>query len=731
MYRKQLIFFICYFLANFFAVVSQPTISIIPKPEQLKVLKDSFNLSQAQLVIPGNEKAKNITMFFASAVKENYGINLLQKEVPNKIIFDFDKNIKPSEGYRLQITHDKIYVVAKNDTGLFWAVQTLRQLLPINLKTPVFLPCLKLTDAPRYSWRSNMLDVGRHFFPIEYIKHHIDMLSYYKFNVFHWHLTDDQGWRMEIKKYPDLTRIGAYRKESDGNNYGGFYTQEQIIEVVEYARQRYITVIPEIEMPGHCLAALTAYPELSCRKGPFTVPNYWGVINDVYCAGNERTYSFIEDVLTEVLELFPSKYIHIGGDEVPKYRWQQCPDCQKKIAAEKLSNEEGLQSYFIQRVQKFLESKGRVMIGWDEILEGGVSGNAMVEVWRGNEKALEAIHNKNKIIQTLYFDSPSSVLNLSKTFNYNPSMKKNDGFVLGAECPLWTENITEFNADYMLFPRVQAFAEVLWNGKTRYDDFLKRLEKHYAFMEKQNVLYGNETKALFTTHLSYQSNLNVWKLYETHGAKKLHIHYTTDGNLPDKDSPTFSDSLQFNQPQKITVAAIRDDGIASLPVRYSMEENLAIGLKPVFTKECNEKYNKGGMFCLTDGISGAMNYADGTWMAWWGDDLECYVDLGSKKEMHFLQINCMQQVQSWIILPLSVEFLISDDNEHWQTLATLTHSIPDQDMQPQIYKFILQLSQPINARYVKVKAKNYGKLPVWHNGAGGNAWLFADEFVLR
>lgn len=728
---KYIICFTSYFFINLLFVAAQPVVSIIPKPIQLKVLQDSFDLSHAQIIMPADEKAKEVATFFANAVRESCGINVFQNGTTNKIVFEFDASIKPREGYRMQITHDRISIVAKNDTGLFWAVQSLRQLLPINPGKQIFLPCLKIVDAPRYSWRSNMLDIGRHFFSVAYIKHHIDMLSYYKFNVFHWHLTDDQGWRIEIKKYPELTRIGAYRNEADGSVYGGFYTQEQIKEIVDYARQRYITVIPEIEMPGHCLAALTAYPDLSCRKGPFTVPNYWGVINDVYCAGNEKTFSFIEDVLNEVLKLFPSKYIHIGGDEVPKYRWQHCADCQKKITDEKLNDEAGLQSYFIHRIQKFLESKDRVMIGWDEILEGGVSENAIVEVWRGKEKALEAIHNKNKIIQTLYFDSPASVLNLSNTFNYSPSVKKYDAYVMGAECPLWTENITEFNADFMLYPRIQAFAEVLWNGKTQYGDFLQRLKKHYAVMDKLKMLYGNENNTLFSVHLAYKPEIAAWKLYEEHGSDKLHIHYTTDGSVPYADSPFFSDSIEFHQPQKIIVAAIRDDGIASLPIRYTMEENLAIGLKPVFSKEPNEKYKKGGMFCLTDGITGTMNYADGTWMAWWGDNLECSVDLGSLKEIHFLQINCMQQVQSWIMLPVSVEFFISDDNQLWQSLTTVTHCVSDQDMQPQIFKFQYQLPQPKAGRYIKIIAKNYGKLPVWHNGAGGNAWIFADEFVVR
>ena len=715
---------------------SQSKVSIIPQPQQMVVLKDSFALHQAHVVLPKDRKALKVADFFIDAVKQQTGIDLNADKNSNTINFNYSKEIKESEGYEIEITPKKINITAKNDTGLFWAVQSVRQLIPVGPVIPantcsnVYLPCLQIKDAPLYKWRANMLDVCRHYFPLDYIRKHIDMLSYYKINTFHWHLTDDQGWRIEIKKYPGLTKTGAWRKEANDAVYGGFYTQEQVKEIVEYARARNITIIPEIEMPGHCLAALASYPELSCRKIDFEVANYWGVINDVYCAGNEKTYQFIEDVLTEVMALFPSTYIHIGGDETPKYRWKQCPACQKKINDENLKDEAELQSYFIKRIEKFLHSKGRMLIGWDEILEGGASSDAIVEVWRGEEKAKEAIANKNKIIQTLYIDSPLSSLSLSKTFDFNPAVNDKTEFVLGAECPLWTENVTEFNADYMIYPRLQAFSEAVWNGKTNYDDFLSRMKYHYFLMDKMGILYGNEDKSMYDVSIQYLPVQKCWKLYEHHGNNKLSIHYDLNGNTPTNTSPAFSDSIIIEKPGKISVAAICEKS-SSIPVLFKLEVSVATGLKPVFKTECHKNYNKGGIYGMTDGIAGTMKYGDGIWMGWWGDDLDMYVDLGSEKSISYFQINAMQQVQSWILLPSFVEFFISSDSINWQKLTTLYHTVSDQDLKPQIYCFSYQSPQAVKARYVRVMAKNYGKLPEWHNGAGGNSWVFCDEFVIR
>jgi hexosaminidase len=368
------------------------------------------------------------------------------------------------------------------------------------------------------------LDVCRHFFPVEFVKKMIDMLAVYKMNTFHWHLTDDQGWRIEIKKYPKLTEIGAWRDETmvghytendqkfDGTRYGGFYTQEQIKDVVAYAGKRFITVVPEIEMPGHAVAALSAYPEFSCNGGPFKVYTKWGVSDDVYCAGKEETFKFLEDILEEVVALFPGQYIHIGGDECPKTRWKVCPTCQKRMKDEGLKNELELQSYFVKRIERFVASKGKKLIGWDEILEGGLPERATVMSWRGYEGGLEAARSGHDVVMTpgshCYFDSYQSkdqtkeplaiggFLPLKKVYSFNPIpaelTPQEAKHILGAQANLWTEYITsEKQAEYMIFPRICAMAEILWSPKIKQDyrQFLTRLDGHLKRLQKDNINY--------------------------------------------------------------------------------------------------------------------------------------------------------------------------------------------------------------------------------------------------
>lgn len=705
-------------------------VSIIPQPQQLEIKEGSFPLHQAKLIIPADAKAKKVIQFFNEAVKQQTGIGLLSAKTSSYTIsFGYKKSIAHAEGYEISIQPENILVQAANDKGLFWAVQTLRQLLPMYPATEINLACMQIKDAPKYGWRSNMLDVGRHFFSVDFIKKHIDLLSLYKINTFHWHLTDDQGWRIEIKKYPKLTSAGAWRKEPDGSTHGGFYTQEQIKEIVKYAAQRSVTIIPEIEMPGHCMAAIVAYPELSCRKKQLEVPAYFGVMNDVYCTGQERTYEFCQSVLNEVLSLFPSRYIHIGGDEVPKFRWQQCPVCQQKIKKEGLKDEHELQSYFIKRIQKYLQSKGRVLIGWDEIMEGGADKSAVIEVWRGQDKAKEAITNGNSIIQTLYFDAPPASLTLEKTFQYDPSVQSDNNKVLGADSPLWTEWVTEYNVEYMLYPRLQAFAERLWNDQTSYADFHKRLRRHYERMDKMQVMYGAEDKNLLQTQLKFIPEEKAWRLYAQPGPDDLELFYSLNDELANTYS--FTDSLTISSPEKINLVPIRKGKQALSSSQYTIIDHKAIGKKALFKEPYHENYKKVGDYGLTDGIKGGTSFNDGTWMGWFGNNLDVVIDMDTVVAFQYLQLNCLQQTQSWILLPKKVEFFVSDDGTNWNQLTSLTHKIADEDFKPQVYAFTYQVPVVIKARYIRAVATNYGKLPAWHNGAGGDAWIFSDELIVR
>ncbi|MGA1977837.1 MAG: beta-N-acetylhexosaminidase [Bacteroidales bacterium] len=506
--------------------------AVIPEPVSLIGMRGNFTFSDRSRILlsPMNSETRLAADFLRNLIRNPTGIDIQvvrgDRAERNSVFMMLDNSIKNNEGYVLTVTPGKIIIKARSAAGLFYAVQTIRQLLPPFVEKEKIIEGIKLSvpaceikDEPRFPYRGMHLDVGRHFFPPQVIKKYIDLMALHKMNTFHWHLTEDQGWRIEIKKYPRLTQVGAYRKETligngdkvpyvyDGIPYGGFYTQEEIKDIVEYARSRFVTIIPEIEMPGHSLAALASYPELSCTGGPFDVCTRWGVVEDVYCAGNEETFNFLEDVLNEVMTLFPGKYIHIGGDECPKTRWEKCQLCQKRIKDEGLKDEQELQSYFIRRIEKFFVSKGRKLIGWDEILEGGLAPEATVMSWRGTEGGIAAARQRHDVIMTpgdyVYLDryqgdlegQPLAIggyLPLERVYSYNPVPEEltpdEQKFILGVQGNVWTEYITTpEHLEYMACPRMFAIAETGWTPERLKDfqDFLVRfgiLRKRYDIM---------------------------------------------------------------------------------------------------------------------------------------------------------------------------------------------------------------------------------------------------------
>ena len=508
-----------------FSVISiaQQNLNLIPKPQNIEHYSGSFVLN-SKTVIQADKNSFE-AKYLQQIIEQQLGLNLeitTSSKAKSKIIFvtkiiEEKKSFK--EWYNLSISKNEVVIKATEDHGIFYAIQTLIQLLPLEKSLEIKIPCLSITDQPKFQWRGMHLDVSRHFFPKDFIKKYIDYLAIYKMNTFHWHLTDDQGWRIEIKKYPKLTEVGAWRNGSmighytdqtfDDIRYGGFYTQEEIKEIVAYAKERHITIVPEIEMPGHALAALASYPEFSCTGGPFEVGKTWGVLEDVFCPKDE-TFTFLENVLSEVMELFPSEYIHIGGDESPKIRWKSCPHCQKRIKEEHLKDEHELQSYFIQRIEKFVNSKGRKIIGWDEILEGGLAPNAAVMSWRGTEGGIAAAKQKHFVVMSpgshCYFDhyqgEPKNepiafggYTNVEKVYSFNPIPKElsaeESKYILGAQANLWTEYInTPEQVEYMIFPRIAALSEVLWgtSDPNNYKEFEKRLIQHFEMYEKKNQL---------------------------------------------------------------------------------------------------------------------------------------------------------------------------------------------------------------------------------------------------
>ena len=428
-------------------------VSIIPAPQHLQPGQGSYRLdAHTRLEAPNDARGREIAAFLREAIRAQTGIAVHEGAAAHGIVLKLDPAVQGDEAYRLAVAPQQVTISAATDKGLFWGVQTLRQLLPLEKAAHVEIPAVRIEDAPAYPWRSVMLDVSRHFYPVGFVEKQLDLLSYYKINTFHWHLTDDQGWRIEIKRYPKLTSVGAWRTEADGTRYGGFYTQAQIREVVDYARRRNITVIPEIEMPGHSVAAIAAYPELSCDKKQVAVTTAWGVHKNIDCVGDEGTFTFIENVLDEVLPLFPSRYVHIGGDEVPKVAWHDCASCQALMHKLGLKDEDGLQSYFIRRIQRWLEGKGKTLVGWDEILEGGADTQAVIEAWRGADEQAKALANGNRVVVAgpFYIDRALDSLTVKDVFHTDiaddsgPGDAKADAAVfaahraqlLGGEAPL-------------------------------------------------------------------------------------------------------------------------------------------------------------------------------------------------------------------------------------------------------------------------------------------------------
>ena len=497
--------------------------AIIPAPVSLVPMNGSFTFSKKSKIILSviNNETKLAADYLALLIKNPTGLSIPveegSKSISRSVFMSFDSSIVNSEGYVLKITPDIIDIKAKSAVGMFYAVQTIRQLLPVEVENGKIIkglvlsvPACEIKDEPGFVYRGMHLDVGRHMFPVAYIKRYIDMMALHKMNTFHWHLTEDQGWRIEIKKYPRLTKIGGFRKETlvgsgnekpqvfDGKPYGGFYTQEEVKDIVAYAKSKFITIIPEIEMPGHSSAALAAYPEFSCTGGPIEVATKWGVFPDVYCAGKDATFNFLEDILSEVIDLFPGKYIHIGGDECPKDRWEKCQDCQNRIKKEGLKDEKELQSYFISRIEKFLISKNRKLIGWDEILEGGLAPEATVMSWRGIDGGIEAARQKHDVIMSPYNDvylyiyqcepkgqplAASGYLPLEKVYSFNPLPdklnKEEQKYILGLEGCLWSEFVNSPELlEYMVYPRMFAIAETGWTPASGKDfkGFLSRLE---------------------------------------------------------------------------------------------------------------------------------------------------------------------------------------------------------------------------------------------------------------
>ncbi|HUC80717.1 MAG TPA: family 20 glycosylhydrolase [Flavisolibacter sp.] len=744
--------------------------NIIPQPVSLQMGSGSFVIDN-NTTLKFNPTAKDLkaaAAFFASSIKNISGISLAANAKKSKAIelkLAKTEGIGP-EGYLLNVTPTSINITANTKAGIVYGLQTLVQILPaIRTNAVLQVPVMKVKDYPRFGWRGMHLDVSRHFFSPELVKQYIDLLAAYKMNRFHWHLTDDQGWRIEIKKYPQLTAIGAWRvnqndkvwgsrpqaKEGEAATYGGYYTQEQIKEIVQYAADRNITVVPELDVPGHSAAAIASYPFLSCTQQPqlpMTGGNYSGVSSNL-CPGNDSVFTFLQNVYTEVMALFPSTYIHIGGDEVDKTAWKKCAKCQARMKAEGLKNEEELQSYFIRQMEKFIVGKGRKMIGWDEILEGGLAPEATVMSWRGEAGGIEAAKMNHDVIMTpgnpVYFDhyqgdpatEPLSIggyNTLKKVYDYEPVPKELNAqqakHVLGAQANLWGEFITTpSHVLYMMLPRMLALSEVVWSAKEKknWNDFNERLQTHFARFDQLRIPYS---KGNFKVDIRPSSQSGQLFVSLSTEAYKGEVYYTTDGSQPTTQSVKYTAPVRIDSSLVLkAVTVVSGKVVSANPAQQSFVMHKAVGRSVNYTNPVSRYYMADGPNSLTDGVKGTLTI-NKYWHGFSGRDLVATIDLGEQKTVQSISLGCLQHYNDWIMLPQWVKFEVSDNGKDFREVATVNNNVSQNEKEALMKEFVASFAAQ-QVRFVRVTAKVLEALPKGHSGEGKPAWLFADEIVVK
>lgn len=763
--KKSLLIF-CLLAATH--LLGQEELNLIPRPVSVERGAGTFTIDPSAVLRynSANKELVSAAGFLKSHIKRVSGIDLKEKIAGGKKI---ELVIAPvetigEEGYLLHIDPAFILIKANTRAGIIYGIQTLLQTLPaVRTNASLQVPCMKITDYPRFRWRGMHLDVSRHFFGPEFIKEYIDLIASYKMNRFHWHLVDDQGWRIEIKKYPNLTKTGAWRvdqnnlvwgvrpqaKPGEPATYGGYYTQDQVKDIIRYAAERNVMVVPEIEMPGHVASAIASYSWLSCLQQPqlsLTGGNYNGISSN-YCAGNDSVFHFLEDVLTEVTNLFPSPYIHIGGDEVNKTPWKKCARCQARIKKEGLKNEEELQSYFIKRIGKFISSRHKKMIGWDEILEGGLAEDATVMSWRGEAGGIKAAKMKHDVIMTpdypLYFDHYQAgpegeplafggMNSLKNVYHYEPVSREltaaESKFVLGAQANLWTEFITKPEGiEYMILPRMPALAEAVWTPKESrsLSSFMSRIKYHYKRYEQYGLRYNAGNFTVTVTPVIKDGQLFVELNNEIPGST---IVYTTDGNEPVVGSAVYTQPLLIDTSMVLKASTVTDQQVRNVQAsKQSFVMHKGVGKTITYVHPPSKSYPANGPHSLLDGIRGTAAVGK-YWHGFSGEDLIATVDLGAPAILRQVSLGCLQSYRSWIFLPQWVKFEISSDGEHFTEIKTVKRPFD-------IHENYLQhdFKAPLNnmsARYIRVTAKN-NDCPPDHPGAGAPGWIFADELLIE
>lgn len=746
--------------------------NIIPRPQQVNVSNDApFTLNAKTVISLGtnSQDMKRNANMLASYIEQATGIRPAISKSKNgtAIVLTIDKTIANAEGYKLDADAKQIRIAGASAAGVFYGIQTLRKSLPlVNGKaSKVSIPAVHIADAPRFAYRGTHLDVSRHFVTADSVRQFIDMLALHNINRFHWHLTDDQGWRIEIKKYPLLTQIGSKRAQTvighnsgkyDGKPYSGFYTQKQIRDIVKYAADRYITIVPEIDLPGHMQAALAAYPDMGCTGGPYEVWQKWGVSDNVLCAGNDKTLTFIDNVLKEITKLFPSKYIHVGGDECPKTQWQKCPKCQARIKALNLeakdghSAEERLQSYIITHASNYLKSLGRNTIGWDEILEGGLAEGATVMSWRGESGGIAAAKQHHDVVMTpnsyLYFDYYQSLdkaneplaiggyLPLETVYSYEPMPKELTAdearHIIGVQANIWTEYMPTFKQmQYMALPRLAALSEVQWSQPALkdYTSFTNRLTE---FTHMYDRLGYNYAKHLYNVAIHVDSD-NKWREILIHmtTAGKAEIRYTLDGTEPTVNSTLYTGAIVLQKSAKIRAAAFRD-GKRSSVTSQDISFNKATACPVELLQPTHKNYTYKGGATLTDGLLGDKGFGTGRWLGFSGNDLEAVIDLKQNTDVSSVSLNTCVDKGSWIFDARNIEVSVSADGKSFTKVASKSLPALEEQTPDNIYTYELTFPQT-TTRYVKVTATSEHNIPKWHGGKGKPAFLFVDEISVK
>ena len=755
--------------------MSKNELYIIPNPSSSIINSGKLNLKLIKEIslINNSKSEKTCGILFQKIFSNINPIKIIKKSKnENQIIIELNSAFKiKKEGYYLNIgKNNSIIIKASSASGLFYGFQTFKQIYNSELENQptnqFFIQKSEISDSPKFSYRGMHLDVSRHFFDVNFIKTYLDMIALHKMNVFHWHLTDDNGWRIQIDKYPELTKTAAWRvdrrnepwkewspiKKNEKATYGGFYTKNEIKEIIKYASDRHIKIIPEIEMPGHTSEVFSAYPELSCNGNyiPVNPGSYWPNL-DIFCAGNDSVFTFIENVLEEVIELFPGNYIHIGGDEADKTYWKKCSKCQKRIKDEKLKNEEELQSWFIKRIEKFILSKNKDLIGWDEILEGGLAKTATVMSWRGIKGGIDAAKLGHEVIMCpvshCYFDYYQSnpenapkafggLITLKKVYSFNPIPKglpkEKTNLILGSQGNLWTEYVQNKDiAQYRVLPRMTALSEVLWSGpgEHSYESFYKRLkilQKHF------DKIGWNYSKGSFDVTINSSRNISKKELTISLSSEKPGepIYYTNDNSVPTINSLKYKNPILINKTTVINAALFIDDKQAGKVLKQTFNFHKAIGKNIKYNIPYSDRYSGSGISTLINGVNGSENYNDGKWQGWLSNDAEVIIDLHETQKINNISISFLESHNVWIFLPKEVSFYFSNDQSlfHNEKKIEINQSTEKKKPNRKLFK---TKNLDLNYRFIKINIKNQKFCPNWHEGSGKESWLFIDEININ